>query len=284
MKNMSTYSFRFLPVSAVFVMASLAACDRTANAPTAVQDAPATALSQPASSSEDATDSPDKNAASTEKERSLDDVLAELSAKWETIHSLSAEVNMVAHDKNEAQNLRYGGIGAYACIKKNGKLTIRRDMVNTILPGVGPATRERTSTIISDDEFTYILTEEDGKKSAQKMETDKNEIVRVGGRALFDQLKSIYELELKPNLVVEGREVYIITGRPREGTGRHAFGFDREWGVMVQWRIENESGLSSRTITFSHIRLNPEFDESHFEFQLPDGVQMFDMTKIGKSE
>lgn len=284
MKNMSAYFLRFVPVSAILSVASLAACERTADAPAAVQDAPPTALGQPASSSEKATDSPDKNAAPTEKERSLDQVLAELSAKWETIHSLSAEVNMVAHDKNEAQNLRYGGIGAYACIKKNGKLTIRRDMVNTILPGVGPATRERTSTIISDDEFTYMLTEEDGKKSAQKMETDKNEIVRVGGRTLFDQLKSLYELELKPNLVLEGREVYIIAGRPRTGTGRTAFGFDREWGVMVQMRMENESGLSSRTVAFTHIRLNPEFEESHFEFQLPDGVQMFDMTKIGKPE
>ncbi|MCH7994793.1 MAG: hypothetical protein IIB57_10170 [Planctomycetes bacterium] len=169
-------------------------------------------------------------------------------------------------------------------IRENGKLTIRRDMVNTILPGVGPATRERTSTIISDDEFTYILTEEDGKKSAQKMETDKNEIVRVGGRALFDQLKSLHELELRPNLILDGRAVYIIAGIPRQGRGRNAFSLDCELGVMTQMRMENESGLSARTVTFSKFKINPEFDESHFEFRPPDGVEVFDMTRTSRSE
>lgn len=300
---MSAYLFGFLPVSAVLVMASLLACDRAGDAPvakdsvppttatpssptpehsaatTAASDAPAPSSPSPEKSAE----APEKTAA-PDKARTLDDVLVELSAKWAKIESLSAEVHMIAVDKNEKQNLQFGGIGAYACIKKDGRLLIRTDVVNTIVPNPGEATRERTSTIIVDGEFTYMSGEEGGKKFAQKMETDKTQIVRVGGRALLDQLQSLYELELRPNLVLGGREVYIIAGLPRQGQGRNAFAFDCELGVMVQMRMENESGLSMRTVTFSKFKINPEFDDSHFEFRPPDGVEVFDMTKKSQSE
>ena len=301
---MSAYSFRFLPVSAVLVMAPLLACDRSADAPVAKDSVPPTtatpssatpensaattaATDAPAPSSpspEKSADPPEKTAAPPDKKRTLDDVLVELSAKWAKIESLSAEVHMMAQDKNEKQNLQYGGYGNYACIKKNGKLIVRRDMVNTIVPNPGDATRLRTSAIIVDDKTTYMWGEEGGKKFAQKMDTDKNEIVRVGGRALFDQLQSLHELELRPNLVLGGRAVYIIAGIPRQGRGRNAFSFDCELGVMTQMRMENESGLSARTVTFSKFKINPEFDESHFEFRPPDGVEVFDMTRKSRSE
>ena len=126
--------------------------------------------------------------------------------------------------------------------------------------------------------------EDRGKKFAQKMETNKNEIIRVGGRGLLDQLKSLYELELRPDLVLDGREVYVIAGIPQQGRGRAAFLFDRELGVMVQFRMENESGLSARTVAFSKFKINPEFDQSHFEFRPPDGVEVFDMIRKSKTE
>lgn len=299
---MSAYSFRFLPVSAVLVMAPLLACDRSADAPVAKDSVPPTTATPssatpensaattdaPAPSSpspEKSADPPEKTAAPPDKKRTLDDVLVELSAKWAKIESLSAEVHMMAQDKNELQNLQYGGYGDYACIKKkDGRLIVRRDIVNTIVPNPGETTKERKSTILVDGEVTYMWGEEGGKKFAQKMDTDKNEIVRVGGRALFDQLQSLYELELRPNLVLDGRAVYIIAGIPRQGRGRNAFGFDCELGVMVQMRMENESGLSARTVTFSKFKINPEFDESHFEFRPPDGVEVFDMTRTSRSE
>ena len=301
---MSAYSFRFLPVSAVLVMASLLACDRSADAPVAKDIVPpttatrssatpeksaetptATDAPKPSSPSpEKSAEAPEKTAAPSGKAPTLDDLFVELSAKWAKIESLSAEVNMMAQDKNEKQNLQYGGYGNYACIKKNGKLIVRRDMVNTIVPNPGEATRVRTSAIIVDDQTTYMWGEEGGKEFAQKMKTDKNEIIRVGGRVLFDQLKSLYELELRPNLVLDGREVYVVAGIPRSGAGRTAFLFDCELGVMVQMRMENESGLSVRTVTFSKLRINPEFDESHFEFSLPDGVDVFDMTRKNRTE
>lgn len=306
MKSMSAYSFRFLPVTAILVMASLSACDRTADAPVAKESVPPStatpsgatpensahtptkttaataATNQSSPSPEKSAETPEKTAAPTGKARTLDDLLVELSAKWTKIESLSAEVTMVAQDKNEAQNLQYGGIGDYACIKKDGRLIIRTDVVNTIVPNPGETTRERKSTIIVDGEITYMWGEEGGKEFAQKMETDKNEIVRVGGRALLDQLKSLYELELRPNLALDGRDVYIIAGRRRQGRGRNAFAFDCELGVMVQMRMENESGSSTRTVAFSNFRINPEFDESHFEFRPPEGVPVFDMVKTGR--
>ena len=135
-----------------------------------------------------------------------------------------------------------------------------------------------------DGELTYMSGEEGGKAFAQKMATDKREIVRVGGRVLLDQLKSLYKLELRPKLMLDGREVYIIAGRPQQGGGRAAFAFDCELGVMVQMRMENESGLSARTVSFSNFKINPELAESHFEFRPPAGVKVFDMTALSQSE
>lgn len=304
MRSMSAYSFRLLPVSAILVMALLSACNRSADAPAAKESVPptpatpssattensaetTTATAAPASSSpspEKSAKEPEKTAAPPGKERTLDDVLVELSTKWAKIESLSAEVNMMAQDKNEAQNIQFGGYGDYACIKKGGRLLIRTDIVNTIVPKPGETTRERKSTIIVDGKFTYMWGEEGGKKFAQKMDTDNDEIVRVGGRALLDQLKSLNELELRPNLVLDGREVYIIAGIPRKGKGRNAFAFDCELGVMVQMHMESESGLSKRTVTFSNFKINPELDESRFEFRPPDGVEIFDMTRKSESE
>ena len=305
---MSAYSFRSLPVSAIFVMASLSACDRTADAPVAQEGAPPTKGTPSSATPKNSAHTPakttvrtvtpnqsspspekpaevlERTAAPPVKAREMDDLFVELSDKWAKIESLSAEVNMVAQDKNEAQNLRYGGIGAYACIKKDGRLIIRTDVVNTIVPNPGETTRERQSTIIVDGEFTYMWGEEGGKEFAQKMDTNKDEIVRIGGRALLDQLKSLYELQLTRNQVLDGREAYIIAGRPWQGRGRSAFAFDCALGVMLQMRMENESGLITRTVTFSNFKINPEFEESHFEFRPPDGVQVLDMTRKGQSE
>ena len=173
---MSTYFFRFIPVSAALVMASVSACDRSADAPVAKDSVPpatalpsnptpenlaetTTATAAPAPSSpspEKSAEAPENTAAPPGKARTLDDLIVELSAKWAKIESLTAEVTMVAQDKNEAQNLQYGGIGDYACIKKDGRLIIRTDVVNTIVPNPGETTRERKSTIIVDGEITYM--------------------------------------------------------------------------------------------------------------------------------
>lgn len=298
---MSAQLFRFSPLTAVLLMASFAACERSADAPVAKDSVPpteATASTATPEKSAKTTDAPkpsspssekpakasEKSAAPSAKTRTLDEVLVELETKWAKIDSLTAEVRMMAQDKNEAQNLQYGGYGDYACIKKGGRLILRTDIVNTIVPNPGETTRERKSTIIVDGETTYMLGEEGGEKFAQKMTTNKKDIVRVGGRFLIDQLKSMYELELRPNLVLDGREVYIIAGRPHQGGIRAAFAFDCELGVMVQMHTESESGLNARTVTFSNFKINPELDEAHFEFRPADGVEVVDMTRTSRSK
>ncbi|MCH8149286.1 MAG: hypothetical protein IH987_15095 [Planctomycetes bacterium] len=300
MKRMSPCSFRFLPVSAIFVLALFSACDRTADAPVARENAlptDATPVKSPPTpteptrqtaapkrsspSPEKPVETLEKKAAPIDKVRTLDDVIVELSEKWTKIKSLSAEVKMVAKEKNAAQNLSFGGYGDYACIQKDGRLIIRTDVVNTIVPNPGESTRERKSTILVDGEITYMWGEEGGKKFAQKRDTDHKQILRLGGRALFDQLNSLYELTLEPNLKIDGHDVYLIAGTPRGGPGRCAFLFDREMGVMRRMRSESESGQSTRTMIWKNFKINPGFDESHFEFRPPEGVPVFDLTRKG---
>lgn len=228
------------------------------------------------------TELPDKRdgAKAADKAESLDQVLQDLAAKWKKIDSLKAEMKMVAKEKNAAQNLNYGGYGDYYCLKVNGKLLIRRDMVNTILPGPGKALSERKSTIITQEDVSYFLGVDGDSTFANKTKTDADEIVRLGGRALFDQLKRLYELKLQPDTEIEGEAIKVISGKPRRGRGRAAFLFSRDAGVMLQMTMESESGESSRTVSFSRIELNPSLEPSFFEFNPPPGVQVYDMTKL----
>jgi|GEM_PF-2997743 len=225
------------------------------------------------------TDTSAKTAASETGDPKLETLIADLSAKWDRVASAKADITMTAEDKGSGQNLTYGGYGQFACKKIDGRLFIRRDMVNGMVPRPGQTLMERNSTIITGPEFSYFFGEEGGKPFAQKRRTDLNEIVRLGGRTLFHQLKRLYTLTPMPDAEIEGRAVRVISGTPPGGKGRVTFSFSSDSGAMVQMKMETDTGESSRTVSFSNIELNPELDDGFFEFKPPPGVDVLDFTK-----
>ncbi len=152
-------------------------------------------------------------------------------------------------------------------------------MVNGMVPRPGLSLMERNSTIITGPEFTYFFGEEGGKLFAQKRRTDLDEIVRLGGRTLFNKLKRLYVLTRMPDSEIDGQAVHVIDAAPPSRRGRVTFAFSAESGAMVQMKMETDTGESSRTVLFSNIEVNPDLDDVLFENKPPPGVDVLDLTK-----
>jgi hypothetical protein len=110
------------------------------------------------------------------------------------------------------------------------------------------------------------------------------------GKAMFEQLQKDRNLKLLPDEKIGGKDAYVIQStpkKPQDGTTeKHTYYFDKQSGVLVQSVSESKSEQSKSNVTFTltEMKLNPDLKPELFEFKLPDGVQLMDMTKVNASD
>ena len=107
-----------------------------------------------------------------------------------------------------------------------------------------------------------------------------------GGVGLLSSAKEKYDLTLLPGERFEGRDVYVIACRPKEGVEQAIADLDR----MILY-IDKETGFQIRTaaylkkkkkpmteMVFSDLKVNPRIDPKQFVYTPPEDVEVVDET------
>lgn len=211
--------------------------------------------------------------------RPLESIEQELLEKWDGIQSFTAKVTTKADRQGPEAADHLTGQGFYECMKKDGKLLARFEVVNRIVrkDEVAELMRdERKVVTVLDGESLYVYTEGGGMPTAHRYPAKSDQIIQLGGRHLFNQLHQLNELEVLPDETIDGRAVYVIGGIPKDTGGRATYYFDQQTGIMVKLFMEHQPTNSSRSIAIGEVKIDPELDDERFTFTVPEGVPLIE--------
>ena len=133
---------------------------------------------------------------------------------------------------------------------------------------------------VCDGEVTHTLMERMGQKVCVKA---KAEAQSLAGEAMFKALREQHNLTLADDEEVNGEKCWVIQatpktpGRPGE-PAKVAYYFRQKDCATVQMLGYDADGNTMMTATFSEIKFDEKLDPKRFEFKVPEGVQVMDMT------
>lgn len=215
-------------------------------------------------------------------------VVDEMLNAWDGVQAVSANVETFM-PKALGQPGTTNGSGTYDLLKKNGKVLIRFDVVNTMKLDIADDPEhtqyyagERLRWVVDGDVIYHWFQQPDFKKAGEVVERATKEpyspdkIVQIGGQPLFDQLRHDFDLRRLPDIDYEGRPVYVLRGDAHGANWHSLHYFDKESGIRVRM-VENEAdGSASLRILLKHLDLAPEFGPDHFTFTPPKGAKLED--------
>jgi outer membrane lipoprotein-sorting protein len=111
----------------------------------------------------------------------------------------------------------------------------------------------------------------------------KAEAQSLAGEAMFKALREQHNLTLADDEELSGEKCWVIhatpkkPGRPGEAA-KVAYYFRQKDGATVQMLGYDADGNKMMTATFSEIKFDEKLDPQRFEFKVPEGVQVMDMT------
>lgn len=214
----------------------------------------------------------------------LAEVERDMYQRWGQIQSLTAKMNTNFERMTDPKTVQQGA-GTYDCLKRDGKLLVRSYHFNSIggandneeIPWV--LTGEEY-TKISDGRFVYSIRRDHAKKTGTKAYARFPQVLYVGGPGPFFLLRRLTDLKQLADSKVEEHDVVVFSGITPDSDRRlFEFFLDREAGIMRQLIIENREQKSKFTFTLSEVEFNVDFEEDHFTFVPPEGVEIVDLTQ-----
>jgi outer membrane lipoprotein-sorting protein len=204
--------------------------------------------------------------------------------RWAQIRSLSGTTNTTfTRTTNPMTDQK--GKGTYECLKRDGRLLVRSFHFNAIagenqseeIPWV--VTGERY-TKVSDGQFVYTVREDHETKTATKAVARYPHLLYVGGPSLLYLVRSLTELRQRPNVEIDGHDVVVFEGRPPGGDPRlFRFFLDTDAGILRRMTIEKPTVEQMFALDLSDVRFDVDFEDGHFTFTPPEGVEIEDLTR-----
>ena len=203
---------------------------------------------------------------------------------WGKIQSLSAKM-VTTFTRTTDPKTNQQGEGTYDCLKRGGRLLVRTYHFNSIggandneeIPWVltGEAYEK-----ISDGQFVYSIKVDHEKRTGTKAYARFPHVLYVGGQGPFLLLRSLTNLRQLPDTKLEKHDVLVFEG-VTPGTDRRYFQLflDKETGIMRKLTIERRDLMSMFTFVLSEVEFNVDFEEDHFTFTPPEGVEIVDLTQ-----
>jgi len=212
----------------------------------------------------------------------LEEVEAELTEKASKVDSFSADMNM---KMAMMPGMDMTGTGTMEVLKKDGESLSRNEM--TMKMKMGEQTMESKTLTIFDGEQFFVQQESFGNKIAMKTkEQDMAGSSAQFGEDLFKGLKEQFELSLEGEEKVNGKDAYVLSGKPKAGNpavamfSKMVHYIDKETGIPVKTVALGQNGQEMMVQTFTNIKLNPELKPERFEYTPPPGVTVMDMSDM----
>jgi len=218
----------------------------------------------------------------------LEDVQRHIEERLDKLKSVQAR--LVLEQEAEFEGVRQAGRteGTYEIVNRGNQSPFRSDMTMSetlIRPGAAPQKRGASVLTIFDGQFVYVLQDEAGHKSAQKMELNPKWAI-FGDKRFLRELGRDFDLMLGKDETVDGQATWVIQATPKDpkkaGLMRTAHYFQKETGLWVKAVSRNKEGKTVMTTRVSDIRLNRPIPPDHFVFVAPKGVEVVDLTAAPK--
>ena len=218
-----------------------------------------------------------------------DQAIKELDQNFAKVKSYTAKTESmtdVAFGAGNAQKMKM--VGTSAWLRKGEKAMMRGETACETTKTQDGKTTTSKSTIVTVDDGTYlyVLTKEEGKQTVMKNHANAAMYKPAG---YFDQLRTYYDIKLLEDTEVNGHGccAFELTMKPMEGaapSGRMVACYWKDHGIMLKSEGYDADGkLISQSLT-KDVKVNASVDESQFEFEVPDGAQVMDMTAAQQAQ
>jgi outer membrane lipoprotein-sorting protein len=213
----------------------------------------------------------------------LDALEKEIAAKWEKVESMTAKMDMTMQMDQGAMKMHNTMKATVEFLRKGERMLsrIEGEMEMTMDMGGQKNTMKTPMLMVSDGEFTHMLAEQMGQKMCVKDKADENSLT---GAEMFNSLRKQYDLTMVDDEEVDGDKCWVVHAKPKQAGQpgqpvKVAFYFRKKDAATVQMLGYDASDKKVMTTTYSDIKFNEKLDPKRFEFEVPEGVQVMDMTK-----
>jgi len=216
----------------------------------------------------------------------IDDIEADVSAKWDKLQSLSYDMDMSNKMSNEAMDYSMTGTGVVEMAKKDGKWNMRMENKSDTTQKVqGKETKETgTTMMVVNGEFMYSLVDANGQKMCTKSKAAQwNDM--AGGKGFFKYLRTSNDLKVLPDETVSGQACYVIEATMKNTPAgvpvmAMRYYFSKSNGMMMQTVSKSADGKNNMTMTSKNMKIDPAIAADRFAFTPPAGVQVQDMSDM----
>lgn len=218
--------------------------------------------------------------ASVAAAETAEEVMTKIAEMNKKITSMKAHVKTVTSLENEMMKQNSVSDGDYEYLVKDGKTFLRMEANTTGTTEMMGNKQESkgTSLTIMDGEYSYMLNEQDGQKTAMKMKASGD----MNPADPFAGLRENYNVKLLPDETVDGESVYVLELTPKAadamGAGRMVQYFRKDNGTIVKVISFDANNKPSVTVTYTNVEVNPSIGADRFVFTAPAGVEVMDMS------
>jgi outer membrane lipoprotein-sorting protein len=212
----------------------------------------------------------------------LDALEKEIAAKWKKVESLAAKMEMTMDVDQGNMKMKHTMKATVEYLRKGEKMLSRMEGEAEMVMDMGgqKTTMNTPMLAVSDGEFTHTLVEQMGQKMCMKAKTDESSLA---GDAMFKVLREQYDLTVGDDEEVGAEKCWVVRGTPKKAAGpgqpaKMVYYIRQKDGATVQMLGYDASDKKIMTTTYSEIKVNEKLDPKRFEFEVPEGVQVMDMT------
>lgn len=213
------------------------------------------------------------------KADTVKEVQEKIIAAAKKVKSATGDISLTTDMSHQGMTMKMVGSGTMAYMIKGDKYFSRQEMNIKTEMGEGMPTMEQSMLTIADGEFYYTLSEQMGQKMATKTEIDPKSMA-VPTKESFEVMAESATLKVLPDATVDGRNAWVIEATPKQGgaEGKTITYYDQDTGLMIKMVMMKPDGTPMTTMKATNIKTNVDIAADKFEFNVPEGVTVQDMT------
>ncbi len=195
----------------------------------------------------------------------LDDIRSSMDSVWKDIQSMSADVTMDFLFPVGAKPLPLSGSGTFHYLREDGK-DKSRQQITTRIPE--PFAMEMSVDILFDGKKMHTTMVMMGQKQTHVGEPSLEQgALPPGGGRLIAALEKHLNLTVQPNESLDGHEVYVLDGIPKDKTAplsRIRIYIDQKMAAQRKTELYQPDGTVGITVLFTNLKQNTNPDPSLF--------------------
>ena len=208
----------------------------------------------------------------------LDQIEKEVTAKWKSVKTMTGKMHMNMSMEQAGSKMSNSMEATVQYMRKGDKMMSR--MEGTMKMTMGEQTMEMPMVAVSDGEISHQLIEQMGQKMCIKTKADSKETV---GEEMFKSLREYNNITVLPDEDVDGDKCWVFEATPKQPESprepsKTKYYIRQKDAAMVKMVGFDPSGKEFMTVTTTDIKYNEKLDPALFDFKVPEGVPVRDMT------